>query len=441
MSFLLEDPRAIATFVAGLCALALLWLRERWQLPRWPVRQDWREPCVAVGQDWREPCVALGLYDGRLMLVDVATGKVKWSVQAHLSRCDYTAMSPDGKLVASVGGKSHRPGRQVSPTNWKLCDSATGAVHRVGGTHDGTRSFLPFFHSPSHEGRPKIAHTGQGTRGLGFEEGGVFSLAFSPCGQRFATGGFDGAVIVWDVQSGEAEKRMIEEDPKAVSALCFSADGVRLASGDCEDGSICVWDTTSGALLSRMHDGLTGEVASLHFSPTEKNQLVSAIWEDIPHRPNVALWDVEKGTEIWSTEEGMGFAVFHPNGRTIATSSERVDEGDEVRFLDSESGAVLLRMGGHTDEVFCYFSSFSDDGSKLATVSSDGTCKVWDSSTGALLHSIEVRGEGSFPVSVAWGRDWVRAIAFAMGHHPRLGAGSQLLELDVGVVRMILDRA
>ena len=46
-------------------------------------------------------------------------------------------------------------------------------------------------------------------------------------------------------------------------------------------------------------------------------------------------------------------------------------------------------------------------------------------------------------LSVTWGRDWVRdtqrAMAFAMGQHPRLGAGSKVLELEVGVVQMILD--
>jgi hypothetical protein len=47
-------------------------------------------------------------------------------------------------------------------------------------------------------------------------------------------------------------------------------------------------------------------------------------------------------------------------------------------------------------------------------------------------------------VSVSWGRDWVRdtqtGVAFAMGHHPRLGERSRVLALDAGVVRMILDR-
>ena len=69
---------------------------------------------------------------------------------------------------------------------------------------------------------------------------------------------------------------------------------------------------------------------------------------------------------------------------------------------------------------------------------------MWDSTTGALLRTIEVERE---ICSVACGRDWVRGKkekalleAFAMGCHPRLGAGSQVLELEVEVVRMILDR-
>ena len=67
---------------------------------------------------------------------------------------------------------------------------------------------------------------------------------------------------------------------------------------------------------------------------------------------------------------------------------------------------------------------------------------MWDTSTGALLRTINA-GDGDAVESVSWGRDWVRdanCVGFAMGHHPRLGTGSQVLELEEGVVRMILDR-
>ena len=69
-------------------------------------------------------------------------------------------------------------------------------------------------------------------------------------------------------------------------------------------------------------------------------------------------------------------------------------------------------------------------------------CRVWDASTGALLRTIKL---DAVVYSVSWGRDWVldtqKATAFAMGHHPRLGAGSRLQVLDTEMVRMILDYA
>ena len=63
---------------------------------------------------------------------------------------------------------------------------------------------------------------------------------------------------------------------------------------------------------------------------------------------------------------------------------------------------------------------------------------MWDSSTGALLRTIDV---GASIRSVAWGRNRVLdAEAFAMGHHARLGAESHVLDLEAGVVQMIMDR-
>jgi len=76
---------------------------------------------------------------------------------------------------------------------------------------------------------------------------------------------------------------------------------------------------------------------------------------------------------------------------------------EQVHLLDFDSGALRSTMVGHEEKVLSI--AFSADGSTLTSGSYDGTCKVWDSSTGALLRTINVQR----PVlSVAWGRDWVR---------------------------------
>ena len=137
-------------------------------------------------------------------------------------------MSPDGRFVASVG---------LHPGHWTLWDAASGAVHMVGARHDGTgvcickgQRWL------QREGCPLVAHTA-----------GLHALAFSPCGQRLATGGRDSVVILWDAKTGKAQF-CLRAHTGGVRSLSFSANGARLASGSL-DLSICVWDAITGALL------------------------------------------------------------------------------------------------------------------------------------------------------------------------------------------------
>ena len=265
------------------------------------------------------------------------------------------------------------------------------------------------------KGCPVVAHTGR-----------LNAVAFSPCGPNLATGGEDREVIPWAARTGTAEHLLLRSSE--ISSVSFSTTGERLAIGS-YDGNICVWDVATALFRTISPTGLdTG--SWVQFSPTQ-NHILATIAHD---EHCIHLWDVLTGERIISMQ-GCDFAMFSPYGRTIATwSSLR-----EVHLFDAESGALRLRLAGQTDGV--HSSAFSPDGSQLALCSYDGACRVWDSSTGALVHTFKIYKEAS---SVAWGRDWVRdtrrGAAFAMGHHPRLGAESQVLELEAGVVRMILDR-
>jgi len=339
--------------------------------------------------------LALGLDGGWVMVVDEATGKEKWAVQAHSrnSLVQEVAVSPNGRFVASVGFRND---------DWKIWDAASGELHRAVATHDGTGA---------HRGRLR-------------------AVAFSPCGQRLATGDSTGAVILWDSRTGEAEHRMQGAAGDSI-AIAFTADGARVASGS-GDSSVDVFDTTTGAWLRTIgEDREYGFLTCMSFSPTAISILATA-----GDYHGIYLWDIDSGEMISKIEGCSIIAMFSPDGRTIVAASA----GDtlDVQLMDAESGEMRHRMHRHTRLVST--ASWSLDGSKLASGSSGGTCKVWDSSTGELLRSIRVR---RFVVSLVWGRDWVRdtqgALAFAMGHHPRLGAGSQVLELEAGVVRMIQD--
>ena len=58
-----------------------------------------------------------------------------------------------------------------------------------------------------------------------------------------------------------------------------------------------------------------------------------------------------------------------------------------AKIWDTQSGALVHTLGGHTDTV--YAVSFSRDGKLIATSSWDNTARVWDAATGAALHTLK----------------------------------------------------
>ena len=341
----------------------------------------------------------VGTGNGRVHLVDADTGTVRWEMQPYPGNSIVrVAMSPDGRLVASV---------TAAEEGWKLWDTASG-VEWMSGARHGTGACMCRVTSSGRrldEGCPVRAHTS-----------GLVEVAFSPCGKRLATGGNDSAVILWDAQTGNGE-HIMQEHADQIRSLSFSADGVLLASAS--HTSICVWEVATGALLRGWK--------CVRFSPRDNNRLATASGSAL------LQWDVESGEKL-CTFTGFFSCEFSPNGRTIATHSAR-----GVHLIEAESGILRLRLDCHQD--FIHSVSFSVDGSKLATGGHDGSCKVWDSSTGERLHTFDLQTE---IYAVSWGRDWVldvqRGVAFATGNHPRLGEESQVLALEEGVLRMILDR-
>jgi WD40 repeat protein len=73
-------------------------------------------------------------------------------------------------------------------------------------------------------------------------DGSVNVVRFAPDGGRLVTGGRDGLITVWDVASGEPVLNLDRHDG-LVTGLAFSADGKRLVS-TATDGTALVWDLT-----------------------------------------------------------------------------------------------------------------------------------------------------------------------------------------------------
>src|SRR5262249_50031132 len=73
----------------------------------------------------------------------------------------------------------------------------------------------------------------------------VWSVAFSPDGNRVASGGDDGNVKIWDPVTGQ-EALTLRGHSGPVLCVVFSPDGNKIAAAS-KDGTVKIWDGTPWA--------------------------------------------------------------------------------------------------------------------------------------------------------------------------------------------------
>jgi WD40 repeat protein len=110
----------------------------------------------------------------------------------------------------------------------------------------------------------------------------VTAVAFSPNGERLASGSMDGTVKIWNTQTWEVE-RALHHPTGGILSVAFSPDSRRLATSH-TDSTVKVWDLATGESLRTLH-GHTHWVPAVAFSP-DGRRLASGSMDG-----TVRLWD------------------------------------------------------------------------------------------------------------------------------------------------------
>jgi WD40 repeat protein len=146
--------------------------------------------------------------------------------------------------------------------------------------------------------------------------GAVRSLAFSPDGRLLASSGHDGAVCVWEFESGKIVHRLTVSGPAVAVFVAFSQDGGRLVTGS-YDHSVKLWDAKTGKELRRL-DGHTQPIHAVAFTNDGRKVLSASIDK------TVRVWDAASGTELHRytghSGEALGLACT-PDGRHVLSAS------------------------------------------------------------------------------------------------------------------------
>ena len=222
----------------------------------------------------------------------------------------------------------------------------------------------------------------------------INAIALSPDGRKLATAGGDWVVRLWEVSTGKYINSLTGH-PSAINAVAFSPDGKILASAG---STLRLWDADTCELLHADNKDL-GSINLLAFSSDGKTLATGGDWDHTVH-----LWDVNTGRLQIGLKGHAGKIrdmAFSPDGTTLITASRDktmrlwdVNTGTELKNLPTRDDAInpfvaadrMLKFLEHgvlpkkRDDV--HSVKFSQDGTQLISVSSDGSLHVWEVDTG-----------------------------------------------------------
>ena len=191
------------------------------------------------------------------------------------------------------------------------------------------------------------------------------SLAFLLDGSLLASSYADGAVKLWNVQSGNLEHTL--DDNNSASVVAVSPNGKFLATADSKN-TIKLWNMSWGSAEKQL-TGHNGRIIRMTFSPDGRT-LASVSADQM-----LILWDINEervAHEISGYGHDLLTMAFAPNGRRLATGHVN----GEVKYWDVSTGRLVGYFQANDEEVTSI--QFSPDGNWLASGGPNSFLKLWD---------------------------------------------------------------
>ncbi len=236
-------------------------------------------------------------------------------------------------------------------------------------------------------------------RRLTHEGNSIYSVVWSPDGNRIVSGCLDKSARLWD-SNGNLLKKLIGHEFD-VWVVEWAPDGKKFATSTRKDGLILIWDK-DGNLLKKINHNRG--CMSIKWHPESK--LIAAVGDD----KIVRVWDIEDvGTPVRSLgghTHGITSVDWSPDGQYLISGSY----DQTVRFWDKADNAKILRdfstgfsgtraVAWHPSGTF--FLSGREDGS-IRFWSADGTPKFLLNAHQKPVQSLRWNKKGSRFASASW---------------------------------------
>jgi WD40 repeat protein len=338
-------------------------------------------PAQAVAFSPDGGSVATAARDGHVALWNLAAPQTPVRVLNHDAPVASVAFSPNGGLLLTAGGKSA-----------KVWDAQSGQLMRVlphprlvrSATFNSTGT-LALTVSRDRVARVWTVATGKIASRLrqGAE---ITAAAFGP-GDFVVTGARDDTGAIWNARTGARRSELLGHSSE-VLAVAFSPIGDRVATGSA-DGSSRVW-RLDGRLLDVVRSERAG-VNTVGFSPDGQSLATGS------SDGSAITSGQAQGTEHLLGQDGpLQAAFFSPDGLTVATVS-----GSTARLWDPYGEPVLEQI--HSGGVAATALAFDPTGALLASGDLQGEITL-ERAHGGLIRTVQL---GSPIVTLAWAKDGV----------------------------------
>jgi serine/threonine protein kinase/WD40 repeat protein/tetratricopeptide (TPR) repeat protein len=215
--------------------------------------------------------------------------------------------------------------------------------------------------------------------------GGLWDMAFSPDGQMIGSVTNDGIARFWDSRAGRELLTVKTETQGNCLSIAFSPTGSRFASGG---GSVRIFDI-EGRRECRNDYSATNDIYALSFDRRQESLLASG-GAHVSHRWKLSE-PVANGTRSILGRHPVVLRAS-PDGRQFAQgfggySKERKIDFSIAVWLSGDSAAERSLVG---PQEAVRDIAFDNTGRTLAATSADGHLYVWDFETGVLQKTIKL---------------------------------------------------
>ena len=320
--------------------------------------------------------------DKLLKIWDLATGKAI-DCSGHTSAVLAVATTPDGKTLVTGGfdrtlrGWNPETGKQL--WTWK----GDSAICTLALSQDGRTAFVGCA-----DGQLIVVDLANPDKPLAelavnAHRNGVAEIALAPDGNRLATCGGDGLVVVWNRRLKALDKvnstaPMLGEaaTPKPLTTVDYSPNGKYLMFAGA-DGRLSVWDAIT-LYEVRTFQQQENWITSARFGPITDDLYVVGTDKKL-RRYNLSF---ETARSIMGHSMAVQGLAVSPDQKRLATASA----DRSIKIWDIETGQVVQTLVGSQDEVRVVRYL---DNRTLASNAQDSQLRIWSLDTGEMLRATE----------------------------------------------------